>query len=319
MTIQGGTCPRCRAPINAGDTFCGNCGAALAAAPSRAAPPRAPAPSPPASAPPTRAPAPDPGSPAPVPWWRARLPALAGTAIAAATAVLGIVLSADGGDRATSTTPTPPAATSAATPTGTATVTPTATATDGTGGTGSGGNTLTTTLAATPEIPYTLRYPGTWNLRPISPGTGVPVVVSPVADLYSRDEYRGDLSGMFVDPRGPEAFVSLFPMGVFDRCDLTAFATCLASTGITVSDLTTTTVDGRPAVRAVGRTSDQIVSNRLVYGIEVADGLIVRLFFVASDRAFDPAQFDRIVRTLRFDPTSLEVAIATGPPPRVND
>lgn len=229
------------------------------------------------------------------------------------------MLTSGGDDRATSTTPTPTAATSAATPTGSTIPTPTATATDGTGGTGTGRDTLTSTLAATPEFPYTLRYPGTWSVRPISPGTGVPVVVSPVADLYSRDEYRGDLAGMFVDPRGPGAFVSLFPMGVFDRCDLASFATCLASTGITVSDITTTTVDGRPAVRAVGRTSDQIVSNRLVYGIEVADGLVVRLFFVASDRAFDPAQFDRIVRTLRFDPASLEVAIATGPPPRVND
>jgi hypothetical protein len=225
------------------------------------------------------------------------------------------VLSSGGDDLPTSTTPTPTAATSAATPTATATATPTAT--DGTGGTG--GADLTSTFAATPEIPYTFRYPSDWSVRPISPGTGVPVVLSPVADLYSPDEYRGDLAGMFVDPRSPDLFVSLFPMGVFDRCDLTTFASCLASTGITVSDLTTTTVDGRPAVRAVGRTADQIMSNRLVYGIEVADGLIVRLFFLASDQGFDPAQFDRIVRTLRFDPALLEVAIATGPPPRVRD
>jgi hypothetical protein len=224
------------------------------------------------------------------------------------------VLSSGGADPVATTAPPPTVAPStAATPTAAATATTTA------GSTGTGRAALTSTHVATEEIPYTFRYPRTWNARPISPGTGVPVVLSPVADLYSRDEYRGDLAGMFTDRRGPEQFVSLFPMGLFDRCDLGTFETCLASTGITVSEMTSTTVDGRLAVRAVGRTADQIVSNRLVYGIEVADGLMVRLFFVASDEAFDPALFNGIVRSLRFDPALLEIAIATGVPPRAND
>ncbi len=60
------------------------------------------------------------------------------------------------------------------------------------------------------------------------------------------------------------------------------------------------------------------MSNRLVYGIQVDNGMI-RLFFVASDQAFDPGTFDRIVQTLRFDPMLLRIAIANGVPPRTTD
>lgn len=199
-----------------------------------------------------------------------------------------------------------PTAASGGAPTGGTAVAPTAP-------TGTTGPTIDAARPATEDLPYTFSYPSSWNTtysdsfsEVLSP---VPIDWTALSDIDWTELPELDLSQL---------------VGVFDRgfygLDLAEFfgPEFPISDPITVSSPTETTVDGFPALRMEGSIYESSLGGAqlpaLVYVVQVREGVGVYLVFFGSDQAFDPALFDRIVGTLRFDPALLEAQFADATP-----
>jgi hypothetical protein len=210
----------------------------------------------------------------------------------AAVGVVVAILAFSGGDEGGSIAPGNGAA-------------PGATAVGPTAATGGPEVALDATRPATEDLPYSFSYPSSWNTIYSDVGAQA---LSPAPIEWS---YPSDIDWSEISELDLSQLVGVFDRGFYgvDLADFFAPEFPI-SDSITVSSPTETTVDGFPALRMEGTLYESGETGPalpvVVEVIQVREGTGVYLVFFGSDQAFDPALFDQIVRTLRFDPALLE-------------
>jgi hypothetical protein len=154
---------------------------------------------------------------------------------------------------------------------------------------------------ATEKAPYFFRYPMSWTTH--SAGTGVEVL-APVDVVDEAGGFDWAALGR-IDP-GQVVGVFLYPL-LSPGYNLVSLERDLESDPLYTgpSSRGETTVDGHAALRREGTYGDPSEDGTqlkvLDYLIQVADGSVVWLSFFASEQAYDPALFDRIVSTLSIE------------------
>jgi hypothetical protein len=161
------------------------------------------------------------------------------------------------------------------------------------------------TFRATPEHPYSIRYPSEWHAY----AGQTSVLLAPVDVSDQAAEHR-------VLDRSPGGFTGLYLDEVTDEAD---FEAILRAPDVQVESRSTVEVDGRRTSRihllTTPFTDVPSQVHLVLYLVDVGGGKVAPFGFFASAATLDVGLFDDIMATARFDPGGL--ARLTGPGPSV--
>jgi hypothetical protein len=161
------------------------------------------------------------------------------------------------------------------------------------------------TFRATPEHPYSIRYPSQWHVY----AGQTSVLLAPVDVSDQAAEHR-------VLDRSPGGFTGLYLGDVTDEAD---FEAILRAPDVQVQSRSTVEVDGRRTSRihllTTPFTDVPAQVHLVLYLVDVGGRKVAPFGFFASAATLDVSLFDDIMATARFDPGGL--ARLTRPAPSV--